>query len=542
MTIFINFLKKDNFIIRISSLIILIFIIYSRSHPGSDQLYQIGSAFNFIKGNGFSEVFFDGNVLIFKELNRWPRFYSLLISLFLFFSKDPNFSFLVVEFICYGFFLLALYKTLSLIFKDSANKHLAINLVSISLATSIAPFKYGTGIDVMCVSVFLFSAAFMYKYYFETNKPSYLIALFIGLAVVCQMRYDYLPKVLMFFVFIIIIEIIKKDYLKHLFLKILLSFIFLGSFFSIYLSAFFQTSSPGAANLLKVQTINFDSYWNVLYAPFINSYFPDFVIYTFISKVINSTLFENYYLFVALLSLTSLIVLILLLNNFRIKQILKNLENYFLQIILLFFCFANLITLVVVYGLFEFYNLSWIENPYTISYSGLSVVNRYFLLFHVSVFLLSLYYGLKLNNKFFKFLIFCSVIFGFTHFCYLFSRYSIDKAENLKLVSKPSEIYIDCQEMNTIFSLENDKTNLFIPFNKSDTVFNRQIRPSQIAMSNGFVIFNSSDSLLSVEKLKSKFDNIYICNYSNNNTFNKGFETIYEGKIYSLHKKINDQQ
>ena len=62
--------------------------------------------------------------------------------------------------------------------------------------------------------------------------------------------------------------------------------------------------------------------------------------------------------------------------------------------------------------------------------------------------------------------------------------------------------------MNTIFSLENDKTNLFIPLNKSDIVFNRQIRPSQIAISNGFVIFNSSDSLLGVEKLKSKFDNL----------------------------------
>ena len=34
-----------------------------------NNAYQIGSAFNFIKGNGFSEVFFDGNDLIFKELN-----------------------------------------------------------------------------------------------------------------------------------------------------------------------------------------------------------------------------------------------------------------------------------------------------------------------------------------------------------------------------------------------------------------------------------------------------------------------------------------
>ena len=185
----------------------------------------------------------------------------------------------------YGVFLLSTYKTLLLIFKGSNNKNLAINLISISLATSIAPFKYGTGIDTMCVSVFLFSAIFLYKYYFENNKPSYLIALFIGLSVVCQMRYDYLPKVLMLYFFIIIIEIIKKNYPKHFLLKLLLSLIFLGSFFSIYFSDFFQTSSPGAANLLTSQPINFESYWNVLYAPFFNSYFPDFITSTFISEL-----------------------------------------------------------------------------------------------------------------------------------------------------------------------------------------------------------------------------------------------------------------
>ena len=206
----------------------------------------------------------------------------------------------------------------------------------------------------------------------------------------------------------------------------------------------------------------------------------------------------------------------------------------------MFFCLTNLITLIVVYGPFEFYNLSWIQNPYTISYSGLSVVNRYFLLLHVSVFLLSVYYGLKFNNKFFKFLIFSSVIFGFTHFCYLFSRYSIDKAKNLILVSNPSEIYVDCQEMNTLFTSNNNKNNLFIPLNICDTVFNRQINPSQIAISNGFVIFNSSDSLLNVEKLKSKFDNVYLCSHSNNKIYNKGFKTIYRGKIYSLYKNIDD--
>ena len=197
------------------------------------------------------------------------------------------------------------------------------------------------------------------------------------------------------------------------------------------------------------------------------------------------------------------IIIIFLIKNLRIKKIFKNLKNHFFPLILLFFCFTNLITLIVVYGLFEFYNPSWIQNPYTISYSGLSVTLIDTLLLHISTFILSLFYGLKLNSKFFKYLIFCSVFFGLIHFfCYLFSIYSLDKKENIKLVSDPANIYVDCQEMNTLFGLENDKVNLFISLNERESVFNRQIRPSQIAISNGFVIFNTNDSLMSIEKVK----------------------------------------
>jgi hypothetical protein len=100
-----DFIKCDKYIIKITSVLILFYIIYSRSHPSSDQLNQIGSAFNFIKGNGFSKVFFDGKQLIFQRLYNWPKFYSLLIAFFLKISKDTNVSFLCVEFICYGLFI-----------------------------------------------------------------------------------------------------------------------------------------------------------------------------------------------------------------------------------------------------------------------------------------------------------------------------------------------------------------------------------------------------------------------------------------------------
>jgi len=513
------------------SLIILIIIIYTRSFPASDHLNQLGSAFNFIKGNGFSLAFFDGKEISYYNLDHWPKFYSLVLAFCLFITKNVNLSFLLGEFSLFSLFVFSLYQIINLLFKELVNKNLAINLAAISLATSIAPFKYGKGMDLACVSVFLILAVHLYKYYFEKSNYKHIVFVFIGLSFICHMRYDYLPKALMFYVFIIALDIFQKHTRKHLFLKTFLSLVFFVNFSSIYFSDYFQKTSPSIANVATTQTVNFDSYWNVLYAPFINSFIPDFIIYTFLGKFLSYSLSNNYFFFVLILSVSSLII---------VFALLKNIKKHFLTILLLFFCISNLVTLFVVYGPFEFYKNSWVEDPYVISYSGLAVVNRYFLLLHVSTFLLGMYYGLAYKKPFFRYLIYCSVFFGLIHFCYLFSRYSLEKEENQKLVSNPSEVYIDCQKINTILNLDNDNNNLFVPLYQNDTIYNRQVKPEQIARSNGFIIYRSKDAFKSAMKFNTKFDNIYICSSTRRKETLKSYETIYSGKIYSLHKKIDD--
>ena len=259
--------------------------------------------------------------------------------------------------------------------------------------------------------------------------------------------------------------------------------------------------------------------------------------YTFLGRFLSSTLSNNYFLFVLILSVSSLIIVFALLKNYNFKCILKNIKKYFLTILLLFFCVSNLATLFVVYGPFEFYNFSWIKSPYTMAYSGLAIVNRYFLLLHVSTFLLGIYYGLAHKNTFFRYLIFCSILFGLIHFCYLFSKYSLKKEENLKLVSNPSEVYVDCQKINTILNLDNDNNNLFVPLYQNDTIYNRQVKPEQIARSNGFVIYRSKDTFNSALNFNTKFDNVYICSSTKRKETFKSYEIIYKGEIYSLHKK-----
>ena len=70
------------------------------------------------------------------------------------------------------------------------------------------------------------------------------------------------------------------------------------------------------------------------------------------------------------------------------------------------------------------------------------------------------------------------------------------------------------------------------------TRFNRQINPIN-CISNGFVIFNSSDSLLNVEKLKSKFDNVYLCSHSNIRSITRALKQFIEVNIL-LYKNIDD--
>ena len=537
-----DFIKCDKYIIKITSVLILFYIIYSRSHPSSDQLTQIGSAFNFIKGHGFSNVFFDGKQLVFQSLDSWPKFYSLLIAFFLKISKDTNVSFLCVEFTCYAVFLIAIYKTLTILLKGSSNKNLVLNLSAISLATSIAPFKYGSGVDVISVAFMLLSIVFLYKYYFEKLQPKYLVIVYSLIALLCHVRYDYLPKVLMLFVFILAVEILQKTYKKHVFYKVLLSSFFGINFLYIFLSDFFQKTSARSANLISSGSAIVESYWNYLYAPFFNSFFPDFILFTFLSKISKTFISENYLLFIVPLSFISIIILYSFKINIKLKSLLNINKENFLPLALLFLAMSNLVTLFVVYGTNTFYQISWIQNPYQISYSGLSVVNRYFLLLHVSIFFLSAYNAFELKNLFFKSLIIPSICFGIFHFGYLNTRYSIFKSENLKLVSSPSEIYVDCMKINSLLRSVNKENNLFIPISKLETVYNRQIKPSQIAFSNGFVIFNSKDSLTETIELNSKFDNIYTCSYTKKSVKKIHYETIYRGEIYSLHKKINDQQ
>ena len=86
------FLNNDKYIIKITCFIIVCFVIYTRSFPGTDQLNQFGSSVNFLNGFGFVTKYFDGENLFVRPVNNWPIFYSFFSSLLLFFTKNTVFT------------------------------------------------------------------------------------------------------------------------------------------------------------------------------------------------------------------------------------------------------------------------------------------------------------------------------------------------------------------------------------------------------------------------------------------------------------------
>ena len=73
-----NKVLNDKYIIKVSSTLYLIYAILTRVRLGSDQLQQIGSTINFLKGNGFSNAVFNGYNITFETLYSWPFFYRII--------------------------------------------------------------------------------------------------------------------------------------------------------------------------------------------------------------------------------------------------------------------------------------------------------------------------------------------------------------------------------------------------------------------------------------------------------------------------------
>lgn len=524
---------NDKYIIKVVSFLYLIYATLTRVRLGSDQLNQIGSTINFLKGNGFSVAFFNGSNITFETLYSWPLFYRIICIPFLFLN-NIEYIYLFIKIFAYCILIYSLCQIFYRSFKDRRLINISINIVFFSIAFCFAPFGFGSEIDIFCVSFVLLVITKTNDYFQNEKKPAHLFFIFLYLFLLLNSRYAYLPFVALYLVFLLLLDIKYKTISKYLFLKIFYYSMLILNLILLIINPYFQktaSSFQGASNTIS-------SYWSFFYSVGFNSLFPDYIALNFLYKFFDFDFVKNYLYFVIPVSLIS-ITIFLFLSYKVLKGLLKNKSSFYTIKFLLFISgLFNLITLVYIYGLTHNYGLSQNTSIYSFIYSGLAIHDRYLSLTFSCFFILLIFYGLKHSIKHIQVLLLASLVFGLCHSLYLTKTFSYKRNENMNIVNLPRGSYEDCIKIYSLIKSNKykNKNGLFIQGYLQDSLSHRQLKPKSMAVALGLTIFNGSNSVLVNRKKNpnfNSFDNVYYCDYTKNkNTMftNK----IYEGSVYSL--------
>ena len=529
------FLKKDTFIIKTLSFSYLLFIIFNRIRLGSDQLVQLGSAVNFLNGGEFTLSIFDGEEVFLSTVDDWPLFYRVFSIPFLMLFKDLEFIYLSILVSSYILLLLSINEIINRVFLNKNNKTAALNLIFISTAFCLSPFRFGSEIDVFSMSFIFFLLVKVYDYFNEGNKAIDLLMIFFFFFLLVNSRYAYILFILLFLAFLLILDLIQKSFIKNLILKTSGVFLIILNIFYLTQTHYFQKTSSmisEASNVGKTA-------WSYFYSFGFNSLFPDYILLNFAVKVLNFNLSSNYLLFAMPVFFISIALLVLLLNT-TLKRLKQNITSKFvtLEVLLLVAGLLNLINLLYIFGVFTSYKEEQIASISSIVYAGLSVNNRYLILTFASFFLLIVCYSI-FYKKIYQLLILMSILVGVSHNFYLGFKYSFSRSKNMNFVNYPIGSYNDCLEINKIISKENNslQNQLFVVCYRNDSANFRQITPRKLVVASGITILNNINSVkhynFKVKEFEG-FEKIYYCDYKKNN--NHVFKNkIYEGNIYNLY-------
>ena len=533
-----NFFKNDRILILSLSFLFICFKIFTREKPNTDELIQIGSAKNFLNGFGFCLKYFNGQYLIFKNSFEWPLFYRVFSLPFILMFKNSIlviyilriFSFIIL-FTSFKFFFNSLYV--------GFKRNLAFNVCALFAAFSVAPFNYGSSIDIISVATFLLIVTFSFKYFYFGLRKKSLFILFFFIILLVNMRFAYVPKVMAFVAFIMVFDFFKNGIKKNLLAKVFLLSVVIINICVIIFSDYFQSTSN---NVIFERDRDFYSYWNILYGLFVIPFFSDFTIYNFLYKIFNFSLTSNYIYFVFSVGLFGIIIFSFMVKNIARVFIRNERPTTFILSLLVFGCLINFTIIFIIYGFKTFYPMEKINDVYSLIYSGLALYDRYLLLSSCCLFILSLHLALEINSRFFKALIVSSFIFSLAHSVHLSKKYSISRLKNTSFFSLPEGSYND---MENIYKIISCKENVLFIDSLGNNKINRQLSPELIAQSNGVTLYNKgfeeSSHKKKVNYSFSDFNEIIYCDLTTESIkYLNNYVCLYSGNIYSIFKKIND--
>ena len=515
---------------------------YTSARVGSDQMVQLGTAVNFLEGNGFSQLNASeiGQVEQTKVL-AWPYFYRILaVPVLLITNKNVELSFLLLGVFSFGLLLLA---TAFFIQQMPIKKpRWLIGLLFILAPFMLNPFKYPADSDALALAFTLFGLAYLFRYFFTTQKTKDLLLFAICVALLPQIRHAYVPQAIAFILFFLLLTIVHRKKVKMAdLLSLVLPLISLAIAFS---SPYFQSLSgkyladPEAIARITEGTRTFLPRF---YAPFFNSFFPDYILVTFLQRF--PALYEKTAVPVlSLFALVSLVIIFAILYFFFVKtEEPKKLGSYFkypkiTETGLLFIAATHLVFYLFLYRS-KFYFLEEILSP-NLNYQSLAVVNRYFAPIHISIFILAVFYLIKYKHWFFKILVFSSLAFSLLHFTYLRTMvyHPTDRQANMDIVNLPEGSYNDIVKIGKLIKEEKKtKTTYFISGVEHGADNFRQIKPPIFAIANGAILLSPKADLkeaLGDESISVLFS----AQKDVRPPMEWNWDPLYEGRVYSLYK------
>lgn len=450
-------------------------------------------------------------------------------------GANVELSFLMLEIIAFAFLLLSIGYFIKNINLDK--KKIILGLIFLFSAINTAPIKSMGSSDLFALGFSLLAIIFLLKVFNENEKLKYTLLFFVTVALLPQIRYAYVPVSMAFIVLYFMVLYFNKSIFSK---KWLCSFVLLPivSLISVVTNPYFIkiSSRYSEGGVYIPEIIEQKILWlKPFYAPFFNSFFPDYILVSFGLR--NQTLWAHIAYFVFLFfALISIAILVVLLINYlkNVKSIKSLFTMQKLPETSLFVLLASTIL---------FYFLIYRNSAYThseiqsnlILYEKLAVVNRYFGPIHIASYLLAIMYIVKYNSRFFKLLIFASVLFGFSHFVYLRTVYHpFSRTTNMDIVNNPPGSYYDIQNIGKIIKESRAHKTVFYTSeitNAKGSVNYRQMSPNLFAMANGAVMLSADARLDAFDANKH---HVYRSDFNTTEIDSDIWELVYSGNIYSL--------
>lgn len=531
--------NKHLFLFFAFSVILYSWQVIVTNKVGSDAIVQMGLAINFLDGYGFSMLSADRIGDIEKTPNfHWPYLYRLLSVPFLLLTgNNLKLTYFILLISSYTLFLASITFFINENFKKK--RTLILALIYLLSAITFSPIKYMADIDLLTLGIALFSVTFFIRFFQCGNQYKDVLLFFLLLALLPLARYAYIPMTLGFIGFYIVLAGMRKNGLRKS--QISLAILPLLSITFTVLNASFLARSAriaGMGDTLQATMEQTVPFIKLFYAPIFNSFYPDYIIVSFLQRF--TDLYSAYIvLMLVVFAVISIVImgglgLYFLKNTGGIKDFFKN--EKLAETTLWAMMLAHLVFYIFLYRNFNHSYEKVMSGVFI--YENLAVVNRYFAPIHAGAFLLAIKYIVEYNSRFFKLIVFSSLLFGFVHFVYLRTMvyHPYDRSYNVGIASLPVNSYNDITKIGTIIKKEKKNHTIYFINQVTGTEENhRQGKPILFALGHGAIILAGNTDLSDADDKKDI--HILLATATGNAPDHaENWELLYRGVAYDLYK------